>query len=347
MTTLAVQYRPSSFDDMIGQEVSAIILKRMVEENKVPSGLLFSGVRGSGKTTAARILSESFGESETIEIDAASHGSVQDVRDLLEVLRVSSGGAKRVVIYDEAHSMSREALNALLKTLEEPPAGVTFILVTTEPDKIPNTVKSRLMEFVFRKVPAHKITQRVALVASKESIPLTKDLAIFLGERADGSVRDGLMLLDQCWRAGIASKEDFLALVGESEDVSGLVKTMLTGDHSLIFASLEDLLSRVNSPEKISEGIIGVLTDVLVLRAGGTLDLPEAKAEIRHEIARHLEPDRVIAALKMLWDLRTKARQAGDPKSNLNLVVVLVTEVFTRGKPALKPVPRKVTLDEL
>lgn len=351
MQTLATQYRPSSFQEMVGQKATSAILQRMVEEDKVPSGLLFSGVRGSGKTTAARILASSVGAGEVIEIDAASHGSVQDVRDLLDVLKVSSGGLKRVIIYDEAHSMSKEAFNALLKTLEEPPASVSFILVTTEPHKIPETVKSRLMEFEFRKVSATQITERIAQVTRSENILMTKSLAILLGERADGSVRDGLMLLDQCRRAGISTKDEFLSLVGESDEAPTLVRAMLTGDHAHIFQVLEEVSLKVNDPYRLSDAIVGVLKDVLILRAGGTLDMPDEAVAIRKEIASHLEPDRVLAALKMVWDLKTKARQAEEPRSNLNLVVVLVTEVFTRGRSAtLKPpteAPRRVSIDEL
>ncbi len=108
--TLAVRYRPTEFRQMIGQSVNAAVLSKMVETDNIPAGLIFSGVRGSGKTTAARILANSANAGMPIEVDAASRGSVQDVRELLETLRFSTGGERRIVIYDEAHSMSKEAL---------------------------------------------------------------------------------------------------------------------------------------------------------------------------------------------------------------------------------------------
>lgn len=350
---------------MIGQKATAVVLHRMVETDRVPSGLLFSGVRGSGKTSAARILASSLDAGDVIEVDAASKGSVTDVRDMIEMLRYSSGGSKRVVIYDEAHSMSKEAFNALLKTLEEPPAGVIFVLVTTEPEKIPATVKSRLMEFVFRRVSVAEISERLDAVAQREGVDASPELIAFLAERADGSVRDALMMLDQCHRADISTKSSFLNLAGERDVAPILVRAMLTGDHAYIFETVDELSQRVPDPSKLVSGIVGVLKDVLVLRAGGKVSASPAGLTARSELAKFLEPERVLAAMRLLWDLKTKARQSTDPRGNLDLALVLVSEVLTRGRegtvnrPArsstqpVVPVPqepevqRKLSLDEL
>lgn len=365
---LTLKYRPTVFADMIGQNVTAVVLDRMVSENKVPTGLLFSGVRGSGKTTAARILANSMDAGEPIEVDAASHGSVADVREMIESLRFSSGGTNRVIIYDEAHSMSKEAFNALLKTLEEPPAGVTFVLVTTEPEKIPATVKSRLMEFVFRRVRTAVIFQRLWAVSEKENIDISQELVEFLADRADGAVRDGLMMLDQCSRAGIKTKTDFLQLAGERDVAPILVQALLTGDHAYIFETVEELSQWVPDPAKLASSVVGVLRDILVLRAGGAVRASEKGIAERQALVRLLEPERVLAAMRLLWDLKTKTRQSNDPRGNLDLALVLVSEVLTRGregtiKPPAKSTPqpvvpmtteepeavdqRRLTLDEL
>ena len=137
---LALKYRPKSFDEVVGQGLTTEVLTRMAENKTIPSALLFTGSSGSGKTSLARIVGNSYGEAaETIEVDAASHGGVADIRDLTSLIRRSLSDVHLTVIIDEAHSMTREAFNALLKTLEEVPDKVSIILVTTEPHAIPKT----------------------------------------------------------------------------------------------------------------------------------------------------------------------------------------------------------------
>lgn len=350
---LALKYRPQSFSDMIGHTVTSAVLARMVELDRVPPGLLFTGVRGSGKTSAARILSNAMDAGEVIEVDAASNGSVQDVRSMIDSLRYSTGGRQRVIIYDEAHSMSKEAFNALLKTLEEPPGGTTFILVTTEPDKIIGTVKSRLMEFTFHKVSAYEIAKRLFQIKSTEEISVDLDLLQYIAERADGSVRDGIMMLDQCARAGIETKEEFLKLAGETDIAPRLVQALLTGSHEYIFATADELSQHVPDPSKLVAQLVGVLKDLLILKSGGAVEASEAGVVQRKELASSLEGDRIMAALRILWDLRTKTRQSPDPRGNLDLALILVSEVFTRGKtvkPVARPVPpeaKRLTFEEL
>jgi len=361
---LALKYRPRQFQDLVGQTITAVVLERMVTQNKIPPGLLFAGPRGCGKTSAARILANSLDAGEIVEVDAASHGLVADVREVIETLRYSTGGKYRVVIYDEAHSMSKEAFNALLKTLEEPPANTIFILVTTEPEKILPTAKSRLMEFTFRKVSPDNTLNRLMYVVDEEEIPSEPDLLTYIAERADGSVRDALMMLDQCWKAGIEDRETFLKLSGEEDVAPDLILALMTGDHSHIFQVTDDLSQRVPDPQRLAAMLTRTLRDVLVLKAGGTVDASEEGKEKRKSIATHLEPERVVGAMKMLWDLRTRVRQSPDPRGNLDLVLVLVAEIFNNGRkvsnpkvavPSSKPVDsapvpqeaRRLTLAEL
>jgi DNA polymerase-3 subunit gamma/tau len=317
----------------------------MVQEDDVPQGLLFAGPRGCGKTSAARILATSLDAGEVVEVDAASHGLVADVREVIETLRYSTGGKYRVVIYDEAHSMSKEAFNALLKTLEEPPAQTVFILVTTEPEKIPPTVKSRLMEFTFRKVSAALTLDRLVHVSDLEQIDVEPELLTYLAERADGAVRDALVMLDQCARAEITTREEFLKLSGEEDVAPDLILALMTGDHSHIFDVTDELAQRVPDPHRLGALLTRTLKDVLVMKAGGTVDASEEGLAKRKEIASHLEPERVVGAMKMLWDLRTRVRQSTDPRGNLDIVLVLVSEIFNTGrkvpvKPTYAPGPK-------
>lgn len=352
---LALKYRPQQFSEIIGQHINAIVLDRMVATEKVPQGLLFAGPRGSGKTSMARILANALDAGEPTEVDAASHGLVADVREMIETLRYSTGNKYRVVIYDEAHSMTKEAFNALLKTLEEPPSGTIFILVTTEPEKIPETVKSRLMEFTFRKVTPITITERLLHIIREEKIQVDKDLLTYIVDRADGSVRDAIMALDQCWKAGITSKAEYMQMSGEEDVAPDLILAMLTKDHSYIFQTLEDMAQRVPDPAKIATSLNDTLKDILILRAGGAIEATGEGLAKRKTIASVLEPERVVASMRMLWEMKTKIRAASNPKSNLDLAVVLITDIFTQGKqPMSKPgtpvspqAERRLTIDEL
>lgn len=358
LEVLALKYRPKTFSEVIGQKINAIVLDRMVASDSVPQGLLFAGPRGSGKTSMARILANSLDAGEPIEVDAASHGLVADVREMIENLRYTTGNAYRVIIYDEAHSMTKEAFNALLKTLEEPPSGTIFILVTTEPEKIPETVKSRLMEFTFRKVTPSIIMERLVSVSQAENIEVTPELLTYIADRADGSVRDALMLLDQCWKAGISSKDELRQMSGEEDVAPDLILAMLTKDHSYIFKKLDELSQRVPDPTKMAASLNDTLKDILILRAGGEIEATGEGLAKRKTITSVLESERIIASMRMLWELKTRIRAASNPRSNLDLAVVLISDIFTQGKqPMPRPdVPvrasdqensRRLTLDEL
>jgi DNA polymerase-3 subunit gamma/tau len=372
--SLASKYRPRYFQDMVGQNMIAVVLHRMVTTGQVPEALLFSGTRGTGKTTAARILAAALnctglpesaiqagldentpcgycdsclavraGTSlDVVEIDAASKGSVEDIRNLIEMLRFQMTGSIRVVILDEAHSMSREAFNALLKTLEEPPAGTVFVLVTTEPERLPDTVLSRLIEFSFRRVSPADIFTRISNVASLEEIEIESALIEKIAERSDGSMRDALMALDLVHRANVTTVAEYIELVGEVDLSTGLLLAATTGDANLIYTELDRIMLTNGDPGLIVSQLTRILRDLLVMRAGGTLTYVGTAMEKRIELNQKLEPERILGGLKILWDLKTKVRVSDDPRGSLDLAIMLLAEVFTRGKTVLaqkKPAP--------
>ena len=206
---LALKYRPQSFDEVIGQTQTIQLLKSALDNGTLGHALLFCGTRGTGKTTTARIvakeLNRGFWSSEDwehrqhlvlTEIDAASNTGVDNVRDLIESIRYSTQG-HRVVLLDEAHMLSKNACNALLKTLEEPPPGVTFILLTTEPHKLIDTVRSRCQIYEFREVSTEELCELYATIAQKEGLTLDVDQVQGIALRAGGSVRDGLSILQK------------------------------------------------------------------------------------------------------------------------------------------------------
>jgi len=347
--TLALQYRPQSFGDMVGQSMVSVVLDQMVKNDSVPTGLLFAGTRGTGKTSAARILANELGcdDLDVIEIDAASKGGVADIRDLIESLRYQASGPNRVVILDEAHSMSREAFNALLKTLEEPPAGTTFVLVTTEPHKVPETVLSRLITFEFRRVSPADIFQRLSFIADEESISVESELLQHLSDRANGSIRDAIMSLDLCARAQISTKKDFEKLQSTHDVAPHVLKAAALGNHDILFKTVDKALSLVGDPRYLAAQLIETLKDLMVLRAGGSLQVDSKALELRQSLNQALEPERIFQALKLLWDLKTKVRPSEEPRSSFDLAIMLMSELFTRGKqPPAAPSPQQPKPEE-
>jgi len=231
------KYRPMTFSDVVGQEHITETLKQELIEDKISHAYLFTGTRGTGKTTCAKILAKAVsclspvngdpcGECEMcravaedeitdiVEIDAASNNGVDNIRELREQIAFPPATSKyRVYIIDEVHMLSQGAFNALLKTLEEPPSYVIFVLATTEVHKLPATILSRCQRFDFRRIDSSKICQRIATVAEKEGLTVTEDAALLIASAADGGMRDALSILDLCASANRNIDEDVVVNV--------------------------------------------------------------------------------------------------------------------------------------
>lgn len=270
-TALYRAYRPEVFDEILGQEHIVRILKNQIETDSVSHAYLFCGTRGTGKTTTARILAKglncisegsrpcgicsvctSIKEGtylDVIEIDAASNNGVDNIRELRESVKYPpAAGRKKVYIIDEVHMLSAGAFNALLKTLEEPPDYVVFILATTEPQKLPSTILSRCMRLDFRRVPESVLIGGMAEICRKREISVTEDALRIIAANADGSVRDGLSILDQCISGGDKHVEakDVLEFLGASGEE--------------VFIELTDLVRRGKTAEALVN-IAKVLAD--------------------------------------------------------------------------------------
>ncbi|MBN1131399.1 MAG: DNA polymerase III subunit gamma/tau [Chitinispirillaceae bacterium] len=217
----ARKWRPTTFDDVIGQSHITDTLKKAIEKNRIAHAYIFSGTRGVGKTTTARILARALncekgptpvpcgscdscrgiaaGSSfDVLEIDGASNNSVNDIRELRENVGFSSmGGKYRIYVIDEVHMLTKQAFNALLKTLEEPPPNVIFIFATTEPQKIPATIQSRCQRYDFRRIIPEQIVERLSYICGKENLEAEQGALELIASKADGSMRDALSLLDQ------------------------------------------------------------------------------------------------------------------------------------------------------
>ncbi|HOC93709.1 MAG TPA: DNA polymerase III subunit gamma/tau [bacterium] len=257
------KYRSQTFDDLVGQEHITTTLKNAIERNRLAHAYLFSGPRGTGKTSAARILAKSLncekGPSATpcnacdvclavakdslfdvIEIDAASNRGIDDIRDLREKVRIPPIQARfKVYIIDEVHMLTKEAFNALLKTLEEPPAHVMFVMATTEPQKLPATILSRCQRFEFRRLTDIEIMDHIRSIAKKENCGIDDGALRVVVKTADGSMRDAISILDQLvsFSEGSISLDDVSKVFGmpERQEIAGFINAIFEGDVSAAF----------------------------------------------------------------------------------------------------------------
>ncbi|MBF0319426.1 MAG: DNA polymerase III subunit gamma/tau, partial [Nitrospirae bacterium] len=293
---LARKWRPRGFDDLVGQDTAVKILKNAISQNRIAHAYVFSGPRGVGKTSAARIFAKALNcvngptaspcdtcpncESirngsflDVIEIDGASNNSVDDIRDLREKVKYAPSGAKyKLYIIDEAHMLSASAFNALLKTLEEPPPHVVFILATTAPNKIIATVLSRCQHMPFKRIPSQTIMERLRAVSGHEGFTITPEALTALAKAADGSMRDSLTLLDQIASFSTSiTEDDVSALIGVSNAsaIASAAEAIIAGNRKGILELIEALYESGIDLMSFTRDLIEYFRDALVLACKG------------------------------------------------------------------------------
>lgn len=344
MQTLALKYRPRSFDDLVGQPATQLFLRQMVKLDRIPTALLFAGVRGTGKTTTARILAaalnctednrpcgtcppckETFDSSspDVLEIDAASNGLVDDIRDLRQRLFYRQSGRKRVVILDEAQSISPQGFNALLKQLEEPPPDTHFLLLTTEENKILPTVASRCMPFRFLRLNVRDIANRLADVARAEGYACEDGLLLCIAEAADGAMRDALVQFQQVTVVGMTTAEQYQRVLGRPDHAPAILKRLIAHDLPGALDATATALTRAANPGQITDDLSGCLVDILKLRNGGEIARTGTALADRQNLALALDPRLVSSALSVFWHV-----VPGSERSRLELIVVKLSEIF-------------------
>ena len=308
------KYRPASFVDLLGQELTVNILKEAAKQNKLAHAYLFAGPRGTGKTTLARIIAkiancetrqkdEKFrakgepcnkcrickeideGHSiDVIEIDAASNRGIDEIRDLKENIRVYPASSKhKVFIIDEAHQLTKDAANALLKTLEEPPSYAIFILATTEPEKISATILSRTQQFYFKYAPLEMIVKKLNSIIKKEEIIITPDALELIASSAEGSFRDAESLLDQLVTFGdkkitLEEVEGMVGKVGFTK-LSGFAELLLSRKLKETLSALSEIENGGYNLVQFTKDLIQYLRRVMVLKYN-----PEMKAMFKTEL---------------------------------------------------------------
>jgi len=259
---LAVKYRPTSFEEVVGQGLITEILKNQVDNKELTTGYLFSGGSGIGKTTIARILANNV-DAEIIEIDGASNNGVENVREIRKnVNHKSISNDYKVYIIDEAHMLSKGAFNALLKTLEEPPEKVIFIMCTTEPEKIPETIHTRVQDFQFNRLNVRQIIKRLEYIVQQEEKNISEDVITYIAKISEGGMRNAISLLEKILDLNDIKLENVIDLVGEINysDLIDLLNFILVEDKQNSVALIDKLHSEGRNlklfVKKITEFIV-------------------------------------------------------------------------------------------
>lgn len=341
-------YRPRTFSDVVGQDVIVQTLKNAIINNKIAHAYLFSGPRGTGKTSVAKIFANAVnceaeaskvpcGECETckailedavsdvIEIDAASNNGVDEIRELRDKVKyMPAQGKYKVYIIDEVHMLTIQAFNALLKTLEEPPAHVIFILATTEANKIPLTILSRCQRFDFRGITITNIVDRLKIIIETEKIDIEKEAVLEIARQADGSMRDAISLLDQVYSFSEGSIK-----VDAVYDVSGsvrrdvlleLITDLLNRDVSSAFKVLNTMIEDGKEIGKIVSDLISLLRDALIVK-NVSVENEDENSELQ-QFAKSISNDRIYFYLDVLNETQNDIKWTTQKRAYLELALV-------------------------
>ncbi|MBI4686380.1 MAG: DNA polymerase III subunit gamma/tau [Nitrospirae bacterium] len=347
---LARKWRPQSFDDLIGQEAVARALKNAIAAERVAHAYLFSGPRGIGKTSAARILSKALNCSkgptsdpcgecincksitdgssvDVLEIDGASNNKVEDIRELTDSVQYAPSSCKyKIYIIDEVHMLTKEAFNALLKTLEEPPPHVIFIFATTEPKKLPATILSRCQHYAFKKIPKNSLKELIRKISKTENITI-KDSAIeMIARAADGGMRDALTILDQATSfsddIGEAELQSLLGLP-EADIILGLSGAIVEGNVSQCLLIIKDLVDRGHDLRPFVKELVEHFRNLAVIkiadRPGDLLEFTESEIENLKDQASKISIEELTLLMTQLLKLEAEIRFAVNPRYTLEL----------------------------
>jgi DNA polymerase-3 subunit gamma/tau len=362
-TALYRQYRPLTFDQVAGQQHITTTLKNQVTGDRVAHAYLFAGTRGTGKTSTARILARAVNchdihngnpcnsceicsralegkLMDIIEIDAASNRGVDEIRDLREKVKYPpTEGRYRVYIVDEVHMLTAEAFNALLKTLEEPPSHVIFILATTEPHRLPATVLSRCQRFDFKRIPASDIKDLLKSVSDEAGIGIDQEALDLIAGRADGAARDALSMLDKCstFQNGRLTVDKVVPLLGMAQDrllfdLSGRLSARdAAGCLTLLGRAVED----GRDIGQLFKDIIHHLRDILIAKVApsGLSDVSKGKREDLLALAGEMEVNTLIRAINTLSEAEAKAKWSTYPGIFLEVALVKICEPSMDASP--------------
>lgn len=355
-TSLYRKYRPRTFEDVVEQTHIVKILTGQIKNDSVAHAYLFTGTRGTGKTSLARIFAKAINcehpingspclecssckqldgvNSDIYELDAASNNGVDDVRALKESVQYRPLIAKKkVYIIDEVHQFSQSAFNALLKTLEEPPEYCVFILATTEPQKLPQTILSRCLKLDFRLISQDGLSKHIAKIFDKEGVEYNKEACDLIASAGEGSVRDSLSVAEAC--IGTAQFLDYnavLEILGASSPdfIHNICNSMLGGDIAACLASIEYSCSKGKSIAVLAKDITKYLRNLLIVKSVEDvkfLNLPDSVVEGQKKLAERFSSSQILRALEIFSGLDSLMRYATTPRYVLETAIAKVVEI--------------------
>jgi DNA polymerase III subunit gamma/tau len=367
----ARKYRPQTFDDLVGQTHVSRTLKNAVAQNRLAHAYLFVGPRGIGKTSTARILAKSLncvkgptvtpcgkcdncreiaaGNSlDVIEIDGASNRGIDDVRELRDNVRYAPAKSRlKIYIIDEVHMLTKEAFNALLKTLEEPPPHVKFIFATTEPDKVLPTILSRCQRFDLHRIPANLIAQHLQFIAGKEKIALEPAAAHAIARGAEGGLRDAESMLDQlvAFCGEKISESDVLNVFGftSEQTVSDLTGRILRGETPAAIDLLHQQSESGKDMMRLMSDLIAYLRDLLVFKAKPDALKEDLDPDVQKSLAAHAEliaTDRLLELIDQFAVAEGRMKWA--PNKKLHFEVAIIKAIQSLGQATLDEVIEKL-----
>ncbi len=350
---LARKYRPEDFGDMVGQEAVASTLEGAIAGGRLAHAYLFAGPRGVGKTSMARILAKRLNcpeksggkpcntcsvcraiaagdDVDVIEIDGASHRKVEEIKPVIDNVRYApSRSPYKVYIIDEVHMLSNHAFNSLLKTLEEPPPHVKFVFATTEPQKVPETIRSRCQRFDFRLLTIRDIEKRLQLIAQEEGIEPQEGLLARIARAARGSMRDSISLFDQV--VSLAGKEPSLS---HFEQVLGLTPAVTVRElmHAVAIGDVKEVLGRVNEvlesggdPAAFTGEVVDFLRDALVLKASDNMELLHyGSPEEVEETSKTYSEEDLMLMISQLQEVRGRLRRETEHRVILEMAFLRI-----------------------
>lgn len=348
------KWRPQTFGDVVGQEPVTRTLRGALATGRISHAYLFSGHRGTGKTTTARILAKALnceqgptpdpcnrcaacraiaeGSSlDVIELDAASNRGIDEIREIRERVRLAPAASRyKVYILDEAHMLTTEAENALLKTLEEPPPHVVFVLVTTEPHRLPTTILSRCQRFEFRRIPTPLVVERLSRIAQEEGLQITPGALHLIARSADGALRDAESVLDQLASSveGPIQEADVVRLLGLLEDelVDAVTDAVQNSDAAAALRLAARVAESGRDPRAVLRRLVSHFRDLLLLRTAPDLrdlvDAPPDRVARLLQQAQSFPPEELLRAISLLAAAESEARWSTQPRLSLELALL-------------------------